>query len=73
MGIGDAFLKRVLVSPYEIFAISMGRNREEVNTRRKRMIGTTGNAGSQASINVMVETIERIIGTRSLEEANAAL
>ena len=51
----------------------MENNREEVNPRRKLRIGTMGNAGSQAAIKVMVETIEGIVGARSLVEVNAEL
>ena len=73
LGLRDAFLKQVLVSPCEIFEISTEHSREEVDPRRKQAIGTTGNAGSHAATNLMVETIEGVIGTISLEEANAAL
>ena len=74
MRLEDACLKHVLVRPYEIFEISMGHNREEEwNPRRNLRIGTTGTACNVAAINVMVETIEGVVGAQSLVEANEAL
>ena len=69
----DAFLKNVLVSPYEILEILMGHNREEGNPRRKLRIGTARNAGNVASINAMVETIDGVVGSRALVGENEAL
>ena len=39
------FLKHVLVSPFEIWEILMGRNRDEPNPKRGLMIGMAGNVG----------------------------
>ena len=55
----ESFIPHVLVSPFGICVISMGRNAEEMNPRRKLRIGMTGNVGGGApSINYLVETIE---------------
>ena len=49
-----------------------GRNRSEMNPRRKLGIGSTGNAGV-AAIFAMVETIEGIAGCIAMVEAHASL
>ena len=67
----DAFVKHVLASPYEIYEILMGHNRE-LNPRKKLRIGATGNAGVVA-ICVMVETIVGTVGGLARVDVTAAL
>ena len=70
----DAFFQHVLVSPYEIWDILMGRNRDEPNPKRQLRIGMAGNVGGgSAAINAMVETIEGLVGGRAMVAAIAAL
>ena len=41
----DAFLRKVLTSPFVIWGIPTERNREDVGTRRKLRIWMTRNVG----------------------------
>ena len=73
MSLEDSATRRVLVSPYEIFEILMGGNRDEIDPRLTLHIGTTGNAGSYATRNIMAHPIEGIAGKRSVGGVNASL
>ena len=68
----DAFAKNDLSSPYGVYEIPTGNNRDETNPRRKLGVGSAGNA-SVASISATVEAIEGIVGRLAMVEANAAL
>ena len=73
MGLKDAFLKHFLVISFGIFEILMGHNREEGNPRMQPIVGSEGNTGNVAAINVMVDAIEGIVGCRSMVESNEDL
>ena len=57
----ENFIPHLLVIPFEIWEILMGRNREEMHPRRKLGIGMTGNVGGGPPINALGETIEGFI------------
>ena len=70
----ESFIPNVLVIPFEICEISVGRNREEMNPMRKLRIWMTGNVGGGAPpINASVGSIEGFIGGRALVEMKAEL
>ena len=70
----DAFLQDVLLSPFEIWGILTGGNREEVGPMRKLRIGMTGNVGVRsAAINATAGGISGIVGGRALVEEKESL
>ena len=73
LNLKDAVLRHVLVIPYEIYEISMGGNREERNPRLKLRIGTTGNTGIYAALNILTQAIEGVVGRSSVDEVDSEL
>ena len=73
MSLGDAVMRRFLVSPYGIFEILMERSRDGPNPKLRHRVGTTGKTGSYATLNIMVESIGGVVGNRPSNEANEAL
>ena len=46
-------MKHVIASPFGVFGILMEVNHEQRQGRLERMIGTSGNAGAYATLNIM--------------------
>ena len=66
-------LRHVLLSPYEVYEISMVGNREGGNPRLKLRVGPTGNTGSYAALNIITHPIGGIVGRRSVAEVDSSL
>ena len=70
---GGGSLKHVLATPYEIYEILTESNYEHHQSRLKLRIGPAGKTGPYATLNIMAQTIDGIVGKRYAEEAAQSL